>query len=201
MKSLYKSMLVKSIRVGWVAGCEYASNQLTGAEVVSIGITQLFEDVFPLDVDLQKCVSEIKNRQWAELCHRGTHHSVLDYTDKIMDFVDTQTIDESNLMLEAGKLGLRISPRGLLCFGAWLEYGGVKTSRSVDFSTCSDCLSIWFFDQHVYGYHSDYVLTGTTGGHRNLSETIQREGWEYVRKRMHTSRKIKDRWSQRMLNF
>lgn len=46
-KSLYRSLLVKAVRIGWTAGAEEAIRHLSKSDSTSILITQLFEDTLP----------------------------------------------------------------------------------------------------------------------------------------------------------
>jgi hypothetical protein len=73
-ESLWKSLVVKSLRIGWPIGLEEAANHLPESSMEALLICGLFEDVFPPQSELADCLAEIKVRNYFALCSRETHH-------------------------------------------------------------------------------------------------------------------------------
>jgi hypothetical protein len=71
----WKSLVVKSLRIGWPQGLEEASKRLQKSDIKNLLIAGLFEDVFPASMEeLDECVNEINRFDFHALCSRETHH-------------------------------------------------------------------------------------------------------------------------------
>ena len=79
-ESLWKSVVVKSLRIGWPAGLEEASRRLNKSTMKSLLICGLFEDVFPPEEELQEAMDEVNRFDFEALCSRETHHGQGLYT-------------------------------------------------------------------------------------------------------------------------
>ncbi len=73
-ESLWKSLVVKSLRIGWPIGIEEAAKYLPQFSIDMLLICGLFEDVFPAQSELPDCLTEIRMKNYVALCVRETHH-------------------------------------------------------------------------------------------------------------------------------
>jgi hypothetical protein len=67
-ESAWKSLTVKSLRIGWPEGLRQAEQRLTRSTVQMLLLASVFEDVFPAREELQEVVAEVKAREWDALC-------------------------------------------------------------------------------------------------------------------------------------
>ena len=199
-KSVWKSVLVKSIRIGWVAGCEKAAGELSRSDVVSIAHGQIFEDLFPLREDLVGLVEAVADADWLTICRYGTHHGQLGLTGIIMDGVDIEKPDLPKCYKEAADMGVRVSPRVVGCFWRWLNESAGRQPRAGDLTPWTGSIPAAMLDRHVGKWRGDTILTGTTDGHRKLAKIVQREGWGYVRKKVH-EKTVENTWSTPSFNL
>jgi hypothetical protein len=73
--SAWKSLAIKSLRIGWVNGIEECSKNLSKSELRTTLLGSVFEDVFPISYkDLDETYREIMNGDWMALCSRNTLH-------------------------------------------------------------------------------------------------------------------------------
>ena len=199
-KSIWKSVLVKSIRLGWVAGCAKAAGELSRSDMVSIAHGQIFEDLFPLREDLAGLVEAVADVDWLTVCRYGTHHEQKGTTRIIMDGIDVAKVDIAKCYKEAAALGVRVSPRAAGCFWQWLIGIAGSCPRAADLTPWTGRIPAAMLDRHVGKWRGDTILTGTTDGHRKLSQAVQKKGWEYVRKEVR-SKTVENTWSTSGLNF
>jgi hypothetical protein len=204
-RAVWKSVLVKSIRMGWVAGCEHAAGELPASEVISVAHGQIFEDLFPSAGDLAAVIGWIAARDWRKICEYGTIHANFELTCKIMSAVDGMAAVDGYYSRMAGECGLRVPPRAMRCFAAWWDCREIPVVPPV--CRVAD-LTPWhpgripaaMMDRHVGRWRGDTILTGTTDGHRRLSGMVSKEGWKNVRSEIHKNT-VADCWSAPRLDL
>ena len=87
-ESAWKSLIVKSLRIGWVEGLEKASKVLPPSIIKPLLTAGLFEDVFPASwEELNECLEEIETKNYESLCSRNTHHG-RGYTEEFCKMAD-----------------------------------------------------------------------------------------------------------------
>jgi len=199
--NVMKSLLVKSIRLGWVAGIEKARQELKRSDFESVCVAQIFEDLWPSTVDeIKELVNSFKSGNYAEVCSFGTHHGVKGLTSEIMDLAQKIKVDKDKCFDFLAKHELRTSPRAFKCLSAWLATEPVKVNRREPDLTPwhDDLMPSMVLDCHVGKWRGTKILTGTFEGHVELSKMVDKEGWEYVREKFHAD-KEQDRWTQKSL--
>lgn len=201
--NVMKSLLVKSIRLGWVAGIVKARQELKRSDFESVCVGQIFEDLWPSSVDeVKELVKCFKSGNYAEVCSFGTHHGMTGLTAEIMDLAQKITVDNTRCFDFLAKHELRTSPRAFKCLSAWMATMPIKVDRR------KPDLTPWHYgfipsavlDSHVGKWRGTKILTGTFAGHVKLAEIVNREGWEYVREKFHED-KEPDRWSENSLRL
>ncbi len=199
--NVMKSLLVKSIRIGWVAGIEKAHQELSRSDFQSVCVAQIFEDLWPSSVDeVKELGNSFKSGNYAEVCSFGTHHCVKGLTAEIMDLAQNITVDNMRCFDFLSKNEWRTSPRAFKCLSAWLATLPIKVDRrKPDLTPWHDgFMPSAVLDCHVGKWRGAKILTGTFAGHIKLSEVINNKGWEYVRKKFHED-KEPDRWTEKSL--
>jgi hypothetical protein len=73
-ESLWKSLVVKALRIGWVAGIEAAAQRLAPSTIQATLLCGIFEDVFPAVSELTDALAEVRRKAFEALCQRETHH-------------------------------------------------------------------------------------------------------------------------------
>jgi hypothetical protein len=73
-ESIWKSLIVKSLRIGWPKGIEEAAKRLPRPAVDALLVCGIFEDIFPPQAELADCLLEVHSQTYTTLCSRETHH-------------------------------------------------------------------------------------------------------------------------------
>ncbi len=186
-KSDYKSLLVKSIRIGWLGGVEEAIKHLSRSDVKSIFITQLFEDVFPSIEELEIFVREIENENYEWILMEDTHHGK-GLTGRFYELKDQAMAKEYKQMLAIAKsrFNLFITPRATNVFWTWLTIKPKISKKRTISKEKFVAMPKAVLDCHtsscsVFNLRRVSILSGTYENHLKLAELVQQNGWEYVR--------------------
>ena len=201
--NVMKSLLVKSIRIGWVAGIEKAHQELSRSDFLSVCVAQIFEDLWPSSVDeVKELAKRFNDGNYAEVCSFGTHHGVKGLTAEIMDLAQKIKVDNTRCFDFLAKHELRTSPRAFKCLSAWLVTEPVEIlRREPDLTPWHDgFIPSTILDCHVGKWRGGKILTGTFEGHVELAKMVNKKGWEYVRKKFHKD-KEQDRWFENSLRL
>ncbi|MFW6145451.1 MAG: hypothetical protein ACOC4Y_01500 [bacterium] len=84
-ESVWKSLIIKSIRIGWPQGIEKGREILGKTKVTDILKASIFEDIFPVGFEgVDECVAYIEQENYRNLCMIATHHS-RGYTQQFYD--------------------------------------------------------------------------------------------------------------------
>lgn len=63
-ESIWRSLVVKSLRIGWPTGIEEAAKRLPPSTVDALLVCGVFEDIFPRQSELNDCLSEIQSKDY-----------------------------------------------------------------------------------------------------------------------------------------
>jgi hypothetical protein len=194
-ESLWKSVVVKSLRMGWPEGLRQAAKRLTPSTVKSLLVCGLFEDVFPPPCELQECLDEIAAKDYDALCSRQTHHA-RGYTSEFCNLEDEAVSaaqsQKSDLWAEARKYNLWLPPRSLNCFYTWLRLRPVDAGakREIDDALLTGMPKAMADGHTVEGKALGAkvtVLSGHYSQHQALSKLVERGGWGEVRRQVHAN--------------
>jgi hypothetical protein len=73
-RAVWKSLAVKSLRLGWPEGLVRAQLALGKSEVRQLITCGIFEDIFPAMCELEFVLGEVRRLDYEALCSRQTHH-------------------------------------------------------------------------------------------------------------------------------
>lgn len=195
-ESLWKSLVVKSLRIGWVNGLIEASKMLNKSTMKALLVCGIFEDIFPKEDELHTVINEVNEFNFEALCSRETHHGQgLSHQFCDLEKEAVRTAEEDPKLIEKivyRQYDLWIPPRAYNCFYTWFilkdEIKGGK--RDID-STPWEGMPKVMADSHtIEGKELNQwitLLSGHYSQHRKLGELVQREGWGSVREKVHHS--------------
>jgi len=194
-ESLWKSVVVKSLRIGWPAGLEEASRRLSKSTMKSLLICSLFEDVFPPEEELKLAMDEVNRFDFEALCARETHHGQ-GLTDRFCDLEDEAVYAARNSMPDiwaaAKKYGIWLPPRSLNVFYTWhkLRSNIVGGKREIDPTPFTGIPKV-MADSHTYEGkkmgQGITLLSGHYSQHREIGRLVQEKGWGWIREQVHGS--------------
>jgi hypothetical protein len=120
----WKSLTVKSLRIGWPEGLKQAAARLSASTVNALLLCGIFEDTFPATGDLDQTGAEIMSLDFRALCERETHHG-RDYTEAFCDLkheaVEAARTKKETIYAATRDLNLRLPSRSLNCFYTWMK--------------------------------------------------------------------------------
>lgn len=192
-ESAWKSLAVKSLRMGWPAGLEEALDRLGRSTVQYLLLAGVFEDVFPAAAELEAAVAEARALEFAGLCRRATHHG-RGHTGRFCDLeaeaMQAAEHERPALWAEARRRGLWLPNRALNTFWTWLairptDAGAVRTIDKARWRG----MPISMLDGHTYEGRRQWrfatILSGDYDSHRELSRSVRRHGWGPIRRQVH----------------
>jgi hypothetical protein len=193
-ESAWKSVAVKSIRIGWPEGLLQAGRRLCPSAMKSILVVQLFEDVFPAVEEIDEVMAEVSELNYKALCRRETHHG-RGHTKEFCRL-------EKEACAEAEKWGPRIDsqaksllhvwtpPRLRNVFWTWQKMNvhdaGVK--RTIDEAPWRG-IPKSFIDVHCHEGRKrgikDTIVSGHYHRHAGIAEIVDSQGWAGIRGIVH----------------
>lgn len=193
-RSLWTSLAVKALRIGWPAGLREAQKRLAPSAFKSTLICGVFEDVLPAPADFAEVVGEVDRLDLVRLCGRDTHHG-RGWTERFCELEDEAVhearADPNSIRRRARERGVPwfLPPRSLNCVWTWLELDPQESgSREVDATEWTGVPAA-MADMHTQEGRERgtfvTVLSGTYRQHARLAEMIAVEGWAGVRGRAH----------------
>lgn len=200
-ESAWKSLVVKSVRMGWPAGLDEAARRLTRSKIQYLLLTSVFEDIFPAIEDLERVFAEARALDFPALCRHQTHHA-RGYTPEFCRLEEPATraaaTERPAIWAEARKRGLWLPNRALNTFWTWLEIrptdAGVR--RRVDKAPWAG-MPPAILDGHTYEGRRDRVvatvLSGDYNTHGELGKRVRRHGWGPIRREVHAEAIVKGR--------
>jgi hypothetical protein len=192
-ESLWKSLVVKSLRIGWPAGLRAAAERLTPSTMKDLLLCGVFEDIFPAESELADVIAEVEARDYEALCARETHHG-RGYTERFCDMsweaVEAARDRKPMLWAEGKARGVPVPYRALNCWYTWLvirpQDAGVK--RAIDEAPWEG-MPAAMADGHTYEVRQTKtrvtVVSGHYHQHRALGGLVRANGWAGVRGEVH----------------
>jgi hypothetical protein len=191
--SLLKSLLVKSIRIGWFEGCKFAIENLPKSTSESVFITQLFEDVFPAVEELKQFYYLVKdavngnNEALFELLKENTHHGK-GFTFLMIDYfkVCKQASYDFEYQYFYDNFQIKIPPRAS-------EWAFIYRKMSPTLKNCKrdvlfkkfEGIPLAIIDKHtieskeINQYKS--FLSGFFDIHLQIAKEVVKNGWKNIR--------------------
>jgi hypothetical protein len=195
-ESAWKSLVVKAVRLGWPEGLRQAELRLSPSKVKGVLLTQVFEDIWPTEDELEDTLGELKRGEWHGLCERDTLHG----RGYIEVYLDPKLGAESEeaarapgtfgLYDEARKRKLYLPDRAWSNFAHWLKVAPADSGqrRTLDMHPWRG-MPAAILDAHtVEGRQRGTrttILSGSLEGHRMLAEAVMKDGWDAVRELVH----------------
>jgi hypothetical protein len=204
-KSAWKSLAVKSQRIGWVTGLERACAALGKSELKSILICGLFEDTFPAVDEFQEAMAEIRRLDFEALCSRETHHGRAGITAQFYavreQAMAAAGTEQSRLWAEGRRLKVWLPRRCLNCFWTWLHLHPTDSCkrRSLDNAPWRGMPAPMVDSHTLEGKRSNVgatILSGHYKKHLELSELVAAHGWDWVRAKVHSGPKVQPHQTQ-----
>lgn len=192
-KSAWKSLAVKSLRLGWPNGLRAAQTALGKSEVRVALACGVFEDVFPAEAELMAVLQEVKTYDYEALCRRATHHSrglTARFCELEPRAVDAAENRRSEIWAEGKKRGLWLPLRSLNCFWTWAEMKPYDAGQKRDIDpTPWTGMPLVMLDAHTAEgkqlKQGVTLLSGHYHQHLKLSKLVEERGWGYVRQQVH----------------
>lgn len=210
--SAWKSLVVKSIRMGWPAGLERAARALTPAVWRSVMTTQIFEDIFPAVDELEDVCREIVRMDFVALCERETHHGrgLTPGFCALADEACEKAQNEKNMvwgMARANKLLLlSLPPRALNVYYTWEKMRPTDSCvrRMIDESPWNG-MPPAVLDCHCSEGRrlkvEKTILSGHYDRHLALSLLVKAHGWDWVRAIVHAETPIRVNEQMRLFDI
>jgi hypothetical protein len=192
-ESIWKSLVVKSLRIGWPIGIEEAAKRLPYPTVDALLVCGIFEDIFPPQAELQDCLLEIRSKNYDSLCSSETHHGrglTEAFCALEKEACDAAIHQRDALLTQAKDLDIQLPPRALNCFYTWLKLspGDSYVKRRLDDAPWTEVPKA-IVDGHTYEGKRrgtvETLLSGTYSNHAVLGQRVMREGWSEIRKEVH----------------
>lgn len=194
-KGAWGSLVIKSIRLGWLPGLENGIKALGDKEVKRLMWRQIWEDVFPREEELPQIRAEIDCLDFRAYLKRDTHHGQ-GLSDAFCDMQD-MACQMGNDYPETAKMGRTMKEdygltaehisRVWNCVFTWLclKQNCITQNRTID-ETPWTGIPKWAFDRHTSeGWQMNTLetpLSGTYEMHREIGKNVQAKGWESFRK-------------------
>lgn len=187
--SVWKSLVVKSLRIGWIAGMEEANKRMSKSDMNTLCIRQLFEDTFPCGYEeLEECYHLIIAQDWEKLLSIDTHHGK-GYSE---EFCNLEKVvcggyaqSQYHNMLEEIKNRTSIkwiNPNISNCVMTWMKIRPNKKQYRKPMHEAFKGIPYCIFDGHTYEQKGKMLLlSGHYENHRIIGRRVQREGWEKIR--------------------
>jgi hypothetical protein len=197
-ESVWISLVVKALRLGWPAGIREGARHLSPSRVRDALIVQVFEDIFPAVDELNTCLFECRQHSHDALCQRQTCHGRIGLTEAckpvVMEWVHRRrdvSSEGARLFAAARQYKLFLPRRALSEFDAWLMVQPQDSGQKRDLD-----LTPWqgmpddIIDLHTYEGKRDKkgvtLLSGTEPQHLVLAQLVQTRGWPSLRAEVHS---------------
>ena len=194
-ESAWKSLVVKSLRIGWVEGLQKCSKMLCKSEVKQLLVAGIFEDLFPGSwEELNQILNEIDTQNWESLCSHQTHHgrglsnAFCNYEKESCANGRKQGYDMMEQIVQKNSNLRWLNPRVFNCLYTWIKISpqdaGVKRNPFyMPFAGMPECI----LDGHTMEGKKSGLIVGLLSGHydnhRKIGENIMRVGhWGAIRK-------------------
>lgn len=187
-KSIWKSLVIKSLRIGWVTGLQKAREVLSKSEMNSLLIGGIFEDIFPDRKDLPEILNSIKNEDYETLCSFETHHG-RNYSEQFCD-LEQEAVENRNTIYPQLKQvtelnGTFIAPRLNNCVYTWLKINPTNSKKRNPYFKKWEGMPKVIIDGHTYEGKVRRIQTTKLSGHyhihREIGQEVSKNGWTNLR--------------------
>lgn len=199
-ESAWKSLAIKSLRIGWIEGLEAASSKLSPSTMKTMLIGSIFEDICPILEDLEDVHQMIINKDYHNLCSYDTHHGQ-GLSDKFCDLEDEAVrlgkIQMGYLMgaiIKKHSTITWINDRIANCVYTWANINPRKKHRaplSMEFNGIPECI----FDSHTFEGkmlgNNIMILSGHYENHRIIGKRVMEHGWSEIRNEFKNNKVMK----------
>jgi hypothetical protein len=192
-ESAWKSLAVKSLRIGWPEGLNQAVSRLGAATVNSLLLCGIFEDIFPAMAEIGMAIAEVGSLDLEALCARETHHG-RGYTEAFCALehqaLEAARTKPEELYAAGRKFKLSLPRRSLNCFYTWmnLQPKDASVRRRLDDASWRGMPNV-VLDGHTLEGKRLGQLVGLLSGHyqqhRVIGQRVMREGWDPIRAEAH----------------
>lgn len=189
-ESVWKSLAVKALRIGWPEGIRQAAARLGKSKLDYQLLCGLFEDVFPAAGELDQVRAEIKAGDYEALCARETHHG-RGWSEAFCDLEEGAVAAARNrerIWAEARRLRLWLPARANNTFWTWLRLAPADAgvTRPID-TTPWRGMPAAMLDRHTLEgrKHGYTILSGDYDTHRAIGRRVMVEGWDGLRREAH----------------
>lgn len=191
--SAWKSLAVKSLRMGWPTGLIEAQKRLGKSYMKAAMVCAAFEDIFPAVSELEAVRSEIAALDYRALCLRQTHHA-RGHTKRFCE-LENETCglakNRPDAIMQRGRsYGLALSPRACNVFWTWhlMQPADEGIRRTLD-ETPWTGMPEAMLDSHTpegrVAKRRMTILSGHYSQHAQLAQIVSEKGWEHVRRIVH----------------
>lgn len=190
--SAWKSLAIKSVRLGWVDGLQKCSSVLSKTDMTALMVGSLFEDTFPIRYkDLDDAYTEIKNQDWVTLCSRNTLHG-RGYGQQFFDMADEacsspKEYNEGIVRAIRNQTSLTwINPRVYNCLYTWYKINpNGENYHRTPFHSKWKGMPKNILDAHTYEgkmmKQNITLLSGHYENHLEIANRVMKEGWDNLR--------------------
>jgi hypothetical protein len=194
-RSAWKSLAVKSLRLGWPEGIARGQTALGRSEIVTLLVCGVFEDIFPAESELGQVMAEVKGHDYASLCARATHHT-RGYTAEFCRLegqaVAAAEQRKPELWAQGRRFGVWLPQRSLNCWFTWLalrptDAGKIRTIDVTPWTGMPEAMLDGHTPEGCKAGRQITLLSGHYENHLRLAQLVERVGWAEVRKRTHGS--------------
>ena len=193
-ESVWKSLAVKALRIGWPTGLRMARRNLSRSTMRSLMTCGVFEDVFPTESDMPAVVAAINAEDWDALCQFDTHHG-RGYSEDFCDLEEHAVPAAKNYAITGalaswGKsIGLWLPPRSMNCVWTWKEVapfrGGMRELDTAEWRDMPTAIVDGHTREGKIRRTNVTLLSGHYSQHRVIGRRVQAEGWEAIRRETH----------------
>jgi hypothetical protein len=192
-ESAWKSLAVKSLRIGWPEGLNQAVSRLGVATVSPLLLCGIFEDIFPAMAEIGMTLDEVSSLDLEALCARETHHG-RGYTEAFCDLehqaIEAARTKPAELYAAGQRFELSLPRRSLNCFYTWmnLQPNDTGVMRRLDGAPWRGMPKVVLDGHTLEGKRLGQrvaLLSGHYQQHRVIGQRVMREGWGPIRAEAH----------------
>lgn len=191
-ESAWKSLIVKSLRIGWVEGLEEAASVMPPSEVKNLLYCGIFEDMFPASFDeMNEQIALINSQKYEELCMFETHHG-----RGLSDiFCDYETESVARMKIDGYPIFEKVirpntpitwlNPRVYNCLYTWYKIRPndmcvIREPFHMPFKGMPKCI----LDGHTTERKGIVMLlSGHYDNHRAIGKSVMKNGWTEIREK------------------
>jgi len=192
---LWKSMVVKAVRIGWPDGLEAAARFLSKSEMSRLILVQYFEDILPHPDELLELERATAEQDWEKLCSYETLHGkgLAPEWHQISQEKSIPLAEDypETVQAAAKRHGWWISKRGYPVFWTWLvmkdrlPFGKRREPDRTPYEGVPSSIADLHCKEGRMLGNRETILSGTWEQHLRIGEIVMKHGWEEMRRRVH----------------